>query len=106
MATRGRGRDDLEGRRVRVDLPDGFNFVGTVRRDGVEGGERRLLVEDSRGGDRVVRPGRPSIEIRDLDSRPPRRAGQSTASTGSGGRRRQDVLREAYRDERRGGGSA
>ena len=63
----GDGGRDLVGSRVRVELADGFNFVGTVRRDGVEGVDRRLLIVDSRGNDRVVRPSRPSVSVECLD---------------------------------------
>ena len=59
----GDGGRDLVGSRVRVELADGLNFVGTVVRDYVERGSRRLLIEDSRGNERVVRPSRPSVSI-------------------------------------------
>jgi hypothetical protein len=54
-------------RRVLVKLPDGFNFTGTVVSDGVgPGGQRRVLVEDSRGKERVVRPADPGVTIEDI----------------------------------------
>jgi hypothetical protein len=81
------GRDGVGLRRVQVELADGLNFAGTVRRDDVGRGGRRLLVEDSRGNERVVRPARPSVSVDVEDNR------------------RQNVLREAYREDRRGGGS-
>ena len=91
MATRGRGDGggDLVGSRVRVELADGLNFVGTVRRDYVERGSRRLLIEDSRGNERVVRPSRPSVSIER------QRGGVESGSL-------QDVLRMAERRDRAG----
>jgi len=54
-------------RRVLVKLPDGFNFTGTVASDGVgPGGQRRLIIEDSRGKERVVRPAEPGVTIEDI----------------------------------------
>lgn len=79
---------DLEGRRVLVELADGLNFAGTVRRDYVGRGGRRLLVEDSRGNERVVRPARPSVSV-DV-------GGVETGSL-------QDELRAADRRDRREG---
>ena len=92
MATRSRGRDDLEGRRVRVEVP-GDKFRGVVRRDYYERGTRRLLVEDVYGHDRVVWIGRPSVSVE---------VGGGASRT----RGLQDELREAYRQERRDGGPA
>jgi hypothetical protein len=64
MATRDRGDGgDLVGSRVLVELADGLNFAGTVRREYYERGDRRLLVEDSRGNDRTIRTSRPSVSI-------------------------------------------
>jgi hypothetical protein len=65
MATIGR---DAVGQRVRVDLADGFNCVGTVRRVYFDtDGRRTVLVEDSLGRERAVRPVRPSVSIEILD---------------------------------------
>jgi hypothetical protein len=57
------GRDAV-GCRVRADLRDGFNFVGTVRRVYFDSdGRRTILVEDSIGQERAVRPSRPSVSV-------------------------------------------
>jgi hypothetical protein len=57
------GRDAV-GSRVRVDLRDGFNCVGTVRRVYFDSdGRRTILVEDSIGQERAVRPSRPSVSV-------------------------------------------
>ena len=85
----GDGGRDLVGSRVRVELADGLNFAGTVRRDYVERGSRRLLIEDSRGNERVVRPSRPSVSIER------QRGGVESGSL-------QDVLRKAERRDRAG----
>jgi hypothetical protein len=54
-------------RRVLVKLPDGYNFTGRVVSDGVgPGGRRQLVVEDSRGRERVVRPADPGVTIEDI----------------------------------------
>jgi hypothetical protein len=84
------GEGDLVGRRVLVELADGLNFAGTVRREYVERGSRRLLVEDSRGNERVVRPARPSVSI-------------DVGGVGTGSL--QDELRAADRRDRREGGA-
>jgi len=61
------GRDSV-GQSVRVDLADGFNCVGTVRRVYFDShGRRTVLVEDSLGQERAVRPARPSVSLRCLD---------------------------------------
>ena len=60
------GRDGYL-RRVRVELADGYNFIGTVRRDYYDSrGRRTLLVEDTQGNRRTVRPAYPSVTVRDL----------------------------------------
>ena len=60
-------RDDL-GSRVRVELADGFNFVGTVRRVYPDSrGRREILIEDTQGNERTVRPYRPSVDVVVLD---------------------------------------
>jgi hypothetical protein len=65
MSTIGR---DAVGSRVRVEMADGFNCVGTVRRVYFDGrGRRTILVEDSIGQERAVRPQRPSVDIVVLD---------------------------------------
>ena len=57
------GRDAV-GSRVRVELADGFNCVGTVRRVYFDGrGRRTILVVDSLGNERAVRPSRPSVSV-------------------------------------------
>ncbi len=54
-------------RRVLVKLPDGYNFTGTIVKDGIgPGGQRRLIIEDSRGKERVVRPADPGVTIEDI----------------------------------------
>jgi hypothetical protein len=61
------GRDSV-GQRVRVELADGFNCVGTVRRVYYNShGRLTVLVEDSLGQERAVRPVRPSVSIEVLD---------------------------------------
>jgi hypothetical protein len=56
-------------RRVLVELPDGYNFTGTIVKDGVGlGGQHRLVIEDSRGKERVVRPANPGVTIEDIGS--------------------------------------
>jgi hypothetical protein len=61
MSTIGR---DAVGSRVRVELADGFNCVGTVRRVYFDShGRRTILVEDSIGQERAVRPQRPSVSV-------------------------------------------
>ena len=61
------GRDAV-GSRVRVDLRDGFNFVGTVRRVYFDSdGRRTILVEDSIGQERAVHPARPSESVELID---------------------------------------
>jgi hypothetical protein len=63
----GIGRDSV-GSRVRVDLRDGFNCVGTVRRVYFDSrGRRTILVEDSLGNERAVRPARPSESVEIID---------------------------------------
>ena len=91
------GRDGVGLRRVQVELADGFNFVGTVRREYHDShGRRRIIVEDTQGEERDVGLWRPSVSITELDGR----------ATGSDrGRSLQEQLAEAYRD-RQGGGSA
>jgi len=64
------GRDAV-GSRVRVDLRDGFNCVGTVRRVYFDSdGRRTILVEDSIGQERAVRPQRPSVSVDILEDGP------------------------------------
>jgi len=59
---------DSVGKRVRVNLREGFNCVGTVRRVYFDShGRRTVLVEDSIGQERVVHPARPSVSIQRLD---------------------------------------
>ena len=59
---------DAVGCRVRADLRDGFNFVGTVRRVYFDSdGRRTILVEDSIGQERAVRPARPSESVEIID---------------------------------------
>ena len=61
-------RDAVRGSRVRVDFADGFNCVGKVRRVYFDSrGRRTVLVEDSIGNERAVRPQRPSVTIQVLD---------------------------------------
>ena len=61
------GRDAV-GSRVRVDLRDGFNCVGTVRRVYFDSdGRRTILVEDSIGQERAVRPHLPSESVEILE---------------------------------------
>jgi len=61
------GRDSV-GQRVRVNLPEGFNCLATVRRVYFDShGRRTVLVEDSIGQERAVRPARPSVSIEVLD---------------------------------------
>lgn len=56
------------GDRVRVELADGYNCVGTVRRDHYDSqGRRTVLIEDSLGERRAVHPRRPSVTIHVLD---------------------------------------
>lgn len=56
-------------RRVFVELGDGHNFVGTVLEDDVDGrGRRTLLIEDSQGQQRAVRPAQPQVTISDADA--------------------------------------
>ena len=63
-------------RRVRVELADGFNFAGTVVREYRDSrGRRTVLVEDTRGQERTVRPEYPSVSIHDLDLDDDRRGG-------------------------------
>jgi hypothetical protein len=64
------GRDAV-GSRVRVDLRDGFNCVGTVRRVYFDShGRRTILVEDSIGQERTVRPQRPSVSVDIIEDGP------------------------------------
>jgi len=59
---------DAVGSRVRVELADGFNFVGTVQRVYPDSrGRSEILIEDSLGQERAVRPSRPSVDIVVLD---------------------------------------
>lgn len=61
------GRDSV-GQSVRVELADGYNCVGTVRRAYFDSrGRRTLLIEDSLGQERAVHPVRPSVSIQVLD---------------------------------------
>jgi hypothetical protein len=61
------GRDSV-GCRVRVDYRDGFNCVATVRRVYFDSdGRRTILVEDSLGNERAVRPARPSESVEILE---------------------------------------
>jgi hypothetical protein len=61
------GRDAV-GCRVRADLRDGFNFVGTVRRVSFDRhGRQKILVEDSIGQERAVHPARPSESVEIID---------------------------------------
>jgi hypothetical protein len=65
MSTIGR---DAVGSRVRVDLRDGFNCVGTVQRVYFDtDGRRTILVEDSLGNERAVHPARPSESVEIID---------------------------------------
>jgi hypothetical protein len=65
MATAGR---DSYIRQVRVELADGFNFVGAVQREYFDSrGRRTVLIEDSTGQERAVRPAYPSVTVHDLD---------------------------------------
>lgn len=64
-------------RRVFVELADGYNFVGTVVEDDVDGrGRRTLLIEDSQGQQRAVRPAQPQVTISDADADNGRRGGR------------------------------
>ena len=125
-------RDGVGLRRVQVELADGFNFSGVVRREYRDShGRRRIVVEDTQGEGRDVGLWRPSVSITELDSRRWSRSptvgradrrgtvggcdesggqatgsgddGQAAVSDGSGSL--QEQLAEAYRD-RQGGGSA
>jgi hypothetical protein len=59
---------DAVGSRVRVELADGFNYVGTVRRVYFDNrGRRAVLIEDSIGQERTVRPAYPSVTVHGLD---------------------------------------
>jgi hypothetical protein len=59
---------DAVGSRVRVELADGFNCVGTVRRVYFDSrGRRTVLIEDSIGQERTVHPEYPSVSVHDLD---------------------------------------
>jgi hypothetical protein len=59
---------DAVGCRVRADLRDGFNFVGTVRRVSYDRhGRQKILVEDSIGQERAVHPARPSESVEILE---------------------------------------
>jgi hypothetical protein len=53
--------------RVRVESPDGFNYVGTVVREYRDSRGRAVLIEDNQGRERVARPDRPSITVEFLD---------------------------------------
>jgi len=110
-------------RRVRVELADGFNFVGTVQREYRDShGRRRIEVEDTRGKVRDVRLNRPSVSVRELGDGGAVgvdcRSRQSTASAESdsprsrcggqsagdeSGESLQEQLRAAYRDSVGGG---
>jgi hypothetical protein len=68
MSTIGR---DAVGSRVCVELAGGFNCVGTVRRVYFDShGRRTILVEDSIGQERAVRPQRPSVSVDILEDGP------------------------------------
>jgi hypothetical protein len=55
---------DAVGSRVRVELADGYNCVGTVRRVYPDSrGRREILIEDTQGNERTVRPYRPSVDV-------------------------------------------
>jgi hypothetical protein len=61
------GRDAV-GSRVRVTFRDGFNCVGTVRRVSFDRrGRQKILVEDSIGQERAVRPHLPSESVEILE---------------------------------------
>jgi hypothetical protein len=51
------------GQEVRVELPNGHKFVGTVvRQSGLD-----YFVEDTRGFERVVRPHRDGVTVVDIE---------------------------------------
>jgi len=51
------------GREVRVELPNGHKFVGTVvRQSGLD-----YYLEDTRGYERVVRPHRDGVTVVDIE---------------------------------------
>jgi len=59
---------DSVGSRVRVDLRDGFNCVGTIKRVSLDRhGRQKILVEDSIGQERAVHPARPSESVEIID---------------------------------------
>jgi hypothetical protein len=60
--------EDSHIRRVRVELADGYNFVGTVVREYFDSrGRQTVLVEDTQGNQRTVRPAYPSVAVHELD---------------------------------------
>jgi hypothetical protein len=69
---------DSVGSRVHVELADGFNFVGRVTQDYFDSrGRRTLLVEDTQGNDRTVRPALPHVSLHDLGGDRDGRGGRS-----------------------------
>lgn len=53
--------------RVRIELSDGFNYVGTVVREYRDSRGRAVLIEDTQGRERVARLEKPSVEVKFLD---------------------------------------
>jgi hypothetical protein len=59
---------EITGSRVFVELGDGFNCVGEVRRVSRDSrGRRTVLIEDNHGQERAVRPGLPSVSVEILN---------------------------------------
>lgn len=59
---------EVGGRRVRVELADGFNFIGVVVAEYVDSrGRRTLRLEDRQGNDRLARPDLPHVDVVDLE---------------------------------------
>jgi hypothetical protein len=55
-------------RPARVELADGYNFIGTVRREYLDSrGWRTLIVEDTQGNRRTARPAYPLVTVYNLD---------------------------------------